>query len=154
MTNEQLSLKQQLLAECLKIQREVVATAKKAMEEAQESAMEYDESAEDNMVDSYREEMQNKRDMFARQLESALDDLALLHKVKPDEAITTAAFGSVIVTEAQTIFVSISLGVIKLDGKSFVAVSPAAPLYKAVAGKKVGDSFSFRDKQIKVLEVF
>lgn len=154
MTTEKLQLKQRLLAECLRIQKQVVDNARSAMEDAQESAKEYDESAEDNMVDSYREEMQNKRDMFARQYEIALDDLALLNKVKPDLDSDVAGFGSVIVTEAQTIFVSISLGLLKLDGKNFVAVSPSAPLYKAVAGKKPGESFLFKDKPVKVLEVF
>lgn len=154
MTSEQLTLKQHLLSECLRIQKEVVANAKAAMQEAQDSAMEYDESAEDNMVDSYREEMQNKRDMFARQLEHALDELAILNKVRPDHKEDAASFGAVVVTEAQTMFVSISLGTIKVDGKTFVAVSPAAPLFKAVNGKKAGESFTFRDKAIKVLDVF
>lgn len=154
MNSEQLSLKQQLLTECIRIQKEVVGTAKAAMQDAQQSAMDYDESAEDNMVDSYREEMQNKRDMFARQLEVALDDMALLNKLRPELKEEVAGFGSVIITEAQSMFVSISLGSIKIDGKSYVAVSPSAPLYKAVAGKKAGETFMFREKPIKVLDVF
>lgn len=154
MTSEHLTLKQHLLTECLRIQKEVVATAKAAMQDAQDSAMEYDDGAEDNMVDSYREEMQNKRDMFARQLEQALDELSMLNKVRPDHAEETAGFGAVVVTEAQTIFVCISLGTIKVDGKTFVAMSPNAPLFKAIAGKKAGESFTFRDKTIKILEIF
>jgi hypothetical protein len=154
MNNEQMALKQRLLAECIRIQKDVVATAKKAMQEAQDSAIEYDESAEDNMVDSYREEMQNKRDMFARQVEAAIDDMALLNKVRPDLPLDTASFGAVVITEAQSIFVAISLGSIKLEEKTFVSVSPSAPLYKAVAGKKAGETFKFRDKDIKVLEVY
>ncbi len=154
MNSEQLALKQQLLTECIRIQKEVVATAKAAMQDAQQSAMDYDESAEDNMVDSYREEMQNKRDMFARQLEVALDDMALLNKLRPELKEEVAGFGSVIITEAQSMFVAISLGSIKIDGKSYVAVSPSAPLYKAVAGKKKGETFMFREKPIKVLDVF
>lgn len=146
-------IKQALLAECIKLQKNIVATAKQAMNEAQESAMEYDESSEDNMVDSYREEMQNKRDMFARQVENALEDLALLQKVAI-EATETIQFGSVVVTEQQKLFVSISLGQVKIDGDTYIALSPSAPLYKILQGKKKGETYQFRDKSVKILEVY
>jgi hypothetical protein len=147
-------IKRLLLAECIKMQKAIVANARSAMEEAQESAMEYDETAEDNMVDSYREEMQNKRDMFAKQLENALDDLALLNKVSLDKS-HDASFGSVIVTEAQKLFVCISLGQVKIEGgDSWFAISPSAPLYKAIQGKKTGETFNFRDKDFKILDIF
>ncbi|MES2387269.1 MAG: hypothetical protein V4543_04665 [Bacteroidota bacterium] len=154
MPNQRLELKQRLLAECVRMQNTVVDNARKAMNEYQESAMEYDESAEDNMVDSYREEMQNKRDMFARQLEHALEDLAMLHKVAADREQDSALFGSVIITESQKLFISISLGQIKLDNEQFFAISPAAPLFKAMNGVKSGQSFNFRDKQTMILEVY
>jgi transcription elongation GreA/GreB family factor len=154
MQEQQLELKKRLLAECLKTQNSIVANARNAMNEAHESALEYDEAAEDNMVDSYREEMQGKRDMFARQLEHSLEDLALLHKVPTDKVLDSVMFGSVVITETQKLFVCISLGLLKTENDQFFAISPAAPLYKAISGLHKGDSFLFRDKKIKILDIF
>ena len=154
MPNPKLELKQKLLAECLRMQNAVVDNARQAMNEAHESAMEYDEAAEDNMVDSYREEMQSKRDMFARQLEHSMEDLALLHKVAADREQDSALFGSVIITDSQKLFVCISLGQVKLDSEQYIAISVAAPLFKVINGLKVGQSFPFRDKQVKILEIY
>jgi transcription elongation GreA/GreB family factor len=148
-----LPFKQKVLTECIKLQREVVSSAKSAVLDAQDSAVNYDGGSEDNLMESYREEMQNKRDMFAKQLDLALDDQNLLNQIQPDKLMDTVSFGSIVYTDHQKLFVSISLGTIKVDGESLFAISPSAPLYKAMTGKKVGESFTFRDKQIKVLDV-
>lgn len=148
-----MTFKQRVLAECVKMQKAVVANARQAMTEAQESAMDYDEGGEDTLMDSYREEMQNKRDMFAKQLELALDDQNLLNQIDPDAKMDSAQFGSIVITEQQKLFVSISLGNVTIDSEKLFAVSASAPIYKALAGKKAGESFAFRDKSIKIIEV-
>lgn len=154
MDNPNIELKKVLLAECFRMQREIVNNARLAMVDAQESVLENEDSTEEKIFDSYREEMQNKRDMFAKQYEKVLEELALLNKVEPQKVYDIAAFGTVVITEAQSLFVSISLGQIKIGDKIYFAVSPAAPLFKALSGKKKGDTFMFRDKSIKILDVF
>lgn len=147
-----LELKQRLLAECVRMQKDVVGNLRNAMEDAQNSAIEYEDNTEDTMTDSYREEMQNKRDMFARQYEAALEDLNLLSKVLIEQQ-DSVQFGSVVHTEDQKLFVSISLGQIKIDNTVYFAVSPSAPIYKELSGKKVGESADFRGKKITVKEI-
>jgi len=145
-----LPFKQKVLSECLRLQREVVASCKNAVLEAQNSALDYDGGSEDNLMESYREEMQNKRDMFAKQLDLALDDQNLLNQIVPDKQAETVSFGSIVQTDQQNLFISISLGSVKIEDKSLFAISPSAPLFKAMAGLKVGESFTFREKQIKI----
>jgi transcription elongation GreA/GreB family factor len=154
MSNPKIDFKHKLLSECMRMQKEILNTHKTAMQEAQQSAIESDDNAEDSLMDSYREEMQNQRDMYARQLEHAMDDYNTLNQVNPDKLLEEVSFGSVVVTENQKLFICISLGNVKVDTDTYFAVSPAAPLYKAMAGKKAGESFSFRDKQIKLVEVY
>jgi len=154
MSNLKIDFKHKLLSECMRMQKEILNTHKTAMQEAQQSAIESDDNAEDSLMDSYREEMQNQRDMYARQLEHAMDDYNTLNQVNPDKLLEEVSFGSVVVTENQKLFICISLGNVKVDTDTYFAVSPAAPLYKAMAGKKAGESFSFRDKQIKLVEVY
>jgi len=154
MSNPKIDFKHKLLSECMRMQKEILNTHKTAMQEAQQSAIESDDNAEDSLMDSYREEMQNQRDMYARQLEHAMDDYNTLNQVNPDKLLEEVSFGSVVVTENQKLFICISLGNVKVDIDTYFAVSPAAPLYKAMAGKKAGESFSFRDKQIKLVQLY
>ena len=153
MEDNKVAGKMRILAECIRIQKVVVENAKKAMSEAQDSAIE-GEDQEEKLYNSYREEMHNKRDMFARQFDLSIDDLNQLNQIVTSKEYKRAEFGSMVETDSGFYFVSTSLGLVKLDGKSVFAISPLAPVYKAFEGKKAGDSFSFRDKIFKIKDVF
>ena len=154
MDENKVAEKIKFLAECIRIQKGIVENARKAMNEAQESANEGDDNTEEKLYNSYREEMHNKRDMFARQFELAMEDLNQLNKVVTSKEYKKAEFGSMVETENGVYFISTSLGQIKLDNKTIFAVSPLAPVYKAFEGKKTGDSFTFRDKSIKIKDLY
>jgi len=154
MTEQQEQLKQKLLAECIKMQKAVVENAKRTMTDFQISAVEGDDGNEEKLYNSYREEMQNQRDMFARHYELALEELGLLNKVLLSTEYKEASFGTVVRTEDQSFFISISLGAVQVDGKTYFAISPVKPIFKAFTGKKAGEFFNFREKQVKILEVF
>jgi hypothetical protein len=154
MEDSKVANKQRILAECLRIQRETVENARKAMADAQESANEGDDSTEEKLYNSYREEMQNKRDMFARHYELAMEDLNQLNQIVTSKEYPKAEFGSVVETDGGTYFISTSLGQVKVEGKIIFAVSALAPVYKAFEGKKIGDSFTFRDKTFKIKDIY
>jgi transcription elongation GreA/GreB family factor len=152
---DKLKRKQQLLTECLRLQNQNIDQLRATMIDAQQSANDNEDDTEEKLYNSYREEMQNKRDMFARQLDQAIDDRALLQKVTATVENKDVSLGAVVETSAgQKLFISISLGQIKIDGDSFFAISPAAPLFKAMAEKKAGDSYTFRDQKLTIVEVF
>jgi transcription elongation GreA/GreB family factor len=146
-------LKKQLLEECLKIQNQLVKNAKDAMELAQESANE-EKGKMGDKFESFREQCQIDRDMFAKQYQEAMALLNILHKINVDKENEMILPGSVVVTDVQNIFVAVSIGNIKMSGKDFFAVSTLSPIYKAMTGKRKGDSFSFRDKIYKITDTF
>jgi hypothetical protein len=154
MENSKVAGKLKILSECIKIQKAHVEIARKAMLDAQESANEGDDSTEEKLYNSYREEMQNKRDMFARQFDVAMDDLNQLNQIVTSKEYNKAEFGSVVVTDGGTYFISTSLGQVKVDGKTVFAISALAPVFKAFEGKKKGDKFSFRDKTQTIEDIY
>jgi hypothetical protein len=154
MDDAKVAAKQRILTECLRIQRQVVENARKAMADAQESANEGDDSTEEKLYNSYREEMHNKRDMFARQYELSMDDLNLLNQIVMSKEYHKAEFGSVVETDSGVYFISVSLGQVKVDSKIVFAISALAPVYKSFEGKKIGDSFTFRDKSFKIKDIY
>lgn len=154
-TNEaKVARKQALYSECLRQLKENIENVRSAMEEAQQSVVDYEDSGEESMMDSYREEMQNKRDMFARQLEQANDEVNLLAKMDTHDLTDFAQFGAIVTTDQAEFFVSVSLGQVQFEGKTIFAVSPSAPVFKLFTGKKVGESFLFKGKETKIVDIY
>lgn len=130
-----------------------MTAAKAAMDDAQESANEHHGAMEDKF-ESFREACQIQRDMYAKQLDELITTMALLKRINATKFNNDVSLGAVVQTELQNYFIGVSLGEIKLEGESYFAISGMAPLYKAMAGKASGDSFKFRDKEYKILQVF
>jgi transcription elongation GreA/GreB family factor len=148
-----LDIKEKLWEECLRQQTDFVDNARKAMEEAQTSANESQGAMEDKF-ESFREACQIQRDMFAKQLDEAISKLSVLKRIVRTKINEDVSLGSIVKTDAQNYFISISLGEIAVDGEKYFAISAASPVFQVMAGKTKGDTFTFRDKQIKVLDVF
>ena len=153
MTEKQAELKKQLLKECIRLQSEQANAAKSAMDEAQESANEHHGAIEDKF-ESFREACQIQRDMYAKQLDEAMTGMSILKRLIATKENSEIMLGSIIETNLQTFFIALSLGEIKVDGKPYFAISAMSPMFKAMAGKKKGDSFAFRDKEFKIKNIF
>lgn len=153
MTSTNLALKQRLLNECLRIQNLQIQTAKNAMDEAQESANEHQGAMEDKF-ESFRESCQIQRDMYAKQLDEAIITLSILKRINATKENKNIMLGSVIVTNLQKFFISVSLGEIAVNGEKFFAISAMSPLFKAMVNKTVGEEFAFRDKTYVVESIF
>ncbi len=141
-----------MMEECLKAQTDFVENARFAMEEAQNSANESQGAMEDKF-ESFREACQIQRDMFAKQLDEAISKLSILKRIVRNKVNEDISLGSVVKTDAQNYFISVSLGEINVEGEKYFAISPASPVFQAMAGKTKGDSFVFRDKSIKILDL-
>jgi transcription elongation GreA/GreB family factor len=92
--------------------------------------------------------------MFAKQHQEALGLMNTLNKINTNKENETVLPGSVVMTDVQNIFVSVSIGNIKSSGLDFFAISTLSPIYKAMSGKRKGDTFSFREKIYKITETF
>lgn len=63
--------------------------------------------------------------------------------------------GSVVETKNGYYFISVPLGEIDMEsGSKVYAISTEAPLYKELEGRKAGDSFNFRDGEVKIVKVW
>jgi len=149
---DNLKLKQRLIELCIEEQDKIVQHAKARMDEAQQSANEYGQPQD--RFDSYRTQMLSKRDMFAKQYCKAVDERNVLERIDLVEESKEVAFGAVIVTENQNLFISISLGKIRIDNTDYFAISPMVPLFKAMEGLKKGDTFEFNGNKRTITDLF
>ncbi|WP_439883182.1 hypothetical protein ACSX1A_08410 [Pontibacter sp. MBLB2868] len=153
MLTQELETKKRLLQGSIQVLNEQIKAAKAAMDEAQNSANEHQGAMEDKF-ESFRENCQIQRDMYARQLDELISTMALLRRINATKINSEVSFGAVVHTELQNYFIGVSLGELKVDGESFFAISSMSPIFKAMAGKSSGDSFTFRDQEYKIVQVF
>jgi transcription elongation GreA/GreB family factor len=154
MTDEQkIQLKTKLLQECINMQVVLVQNAKNAMDNAQQVANDEKSTMEDKF-ESFREQMQIERDMYAKLYDAALNSLENLKKIDVDNIRKGVVTGTVVITSLQKYFVAGSLGKINLDRETYMAISPLSPIFQAMAGKKKGQHFIFRDQKVEILEVW
>ncbi|SHJ49362.1 hypothetical protein SAMN02745146_3241 [Hymenobacter daecheongensis DSM 21074] len=146
-TQQRTTLRQQLLAECCRIQQLKADNARQAMLEVQESANEGQGAIED-MFESFRAACQIQRDLFARQLDEALLGLRVLQRIPAVQPHPEQPnLGTIIITDTQRFFIALSLGEITVAGEVYCVISAFSPLYLAMASRRVGDTFAFRDKK-------
>lgn len=149
---KKLELKKELLNNLIEQQKKTVETAKKEMVAVQESVVEEKSSIEDSM-ESFRESLQNERELYARQVQEGMESLAVLNRISVGEN-NSIKLGSVVKTDKMNYFISISLGKVQVNGDSFIAISTDAPVYQEMAGKKKGETFTFRNDTVKITDVF
>ena len=92
--------------------------------------------------------------MMARQYQKALDQKELLQRINPEEKMEEAMFGAVVLTEKQSVFISISLGKLTVEGTYIFAISPQTPFFEAIHNKKEGEEYDFRGTKGKILSLF
>ncbi len=147
-----IELKRRLLEVCIARQQKTAAELQHEVDETLRLSNEY--GAPKDRYDPYRTKLMNQNNLFAGQLKQANALLVTLQKIPLDREIRTVEFGAVVITDKQKIFVSVSMGKVVLDGEIYYAISPNVPVFKAMRGKKAGDSFVFNGRQIRILDVF
>lgn len=144
--------KSEVLDACIKYQSNQVDTIKKQLSQILESAN--DESdGEDEGGESFKEQLQVEREMYNKKLKEASETLEIIKRIDPKKYSEAISMGSLIKTTEQTFFISTSLGELKINGNSCFVISTSSPIYGLLSGKKKGEKYKFRDKEVEILEV-
>lgn len=149
---DRLALKQKILDACFEQQNRVIQNLKVVMEEVTDSAEEY--GLPKDLYDSYRNQMMSKREMFAQQMLKVNEQVDILRRVDMTRTYDTVRFGAVVITSSQRLFIATGIGKIKAEGEEYFVISALVPFFDAINNKKAGDTFEFRGKKEKVLDVF
>jgi len=124
-----------------------------AMEAAQESANDQSKSSMGDKYETSRSMGQLDRNMHAKQYEQVRLERSLLERIGEGERATRGSVGSLLRTTAGWFFVSVSLGVIKFEDETVIAVSSSSPVGLTFLGKEKGAKFRFLNKDQEILEI-
>ncbi|WP_439583911.1 transcription elongation factor [Dyadobacter bucti] len=125
-----------------------------AMEAAQESANDQGKSSMGDKYETSRSMGQLDRNMHARQYEQIRQERLLLERISLGESSKRSAVGSLLHTTAGWFFISVSLGAIKYEDETVIAVSSSSPVGASLLGKEAGSKFDFLRKTHEILALF
>ncbi|MCE7061087.1 transcription elongation factor [Dyadobacter sp. CY343] len=125
-----------------------------AMEAAQESANDQGKSSMGDKYETSRSMGQLDRNMHARQFEQARQERLVLERVSASEASQRVAVGSLLETTAGWFFVAVSLGSVKINEETVLAVSSSSPVGASLLGKEARSKFDFMKKQHEILRLY
>jgi transcription elongation GreA/GreB family factor len=143
-------MKPKIVTKAKEILTEKIKVAFEAMQAAQASANEEGKSSAGDKYETARAMGQIERDMHARQYQKLRTEMAVLERIDDHPTTTRVGVGALVATSAGSFFVSVSLGVINVEGGEAIAVSAQSPIGAALLGKEAGDSFVFQQKKVVI----
>lgn len=146
-------MKQQLLEKVKELIENRMQTSYEAMEAAKNSANEEGKSSAGDKYETARAMGQLDREMNGRMYEQARQERLSLDKIDTETLFTKVAFGALVETTMGDFFVAIGAGIIDLDGKKFMTISPQAPIGQLIMGKTTAETFDFRGKTHKIISI-
>jgi len=132
---------------------ERMQVAWEAMEAAQESANDQGKSSMGDKYETSRSMGQLDRNMHAKQYEQIRLEKTVLERIAANTGSSRGAVGSLIQTTAGWFFISVSLGILKFEDETVIAVSSSSPVGTSLLGKAEGENFRFQNKEQKILKI-
>ncbi|MFD2522313.1 transcription elongation factor [Emticicia soli] len=146
-------MKAEILEKVKEIIEKRMDTSWQAMEAAKNSANEEGKSSAGDKYETARAMGQLDREMNGRMYEQAHQERLILEKINPQIVHVNVSLGALAKTTMGDFFVAVGAGVVALNGKNIMVISPQAPIGQILMGKTENDTFEFRGKNYKVLSV-
>ena len=126
---------------------------KNTIADIDESLAEESKSSSADELDNSRAMMQIDRENATKQLHEVMAIKDLLKKIDVNSSTDYARLGSLIATDKATYFISISIGAVEVQSKSYLCVALNSPIGQAISGKKKGEVFLFNGIETKILSI-
>lgn len=124
-----------------------------AMEAAQDSANDQSKSSAGDKYETARSMGQLDRNMHARQYEQVRQERVILERIGESEVMSRGAIGALLETTAGWFFISVSLGAVKFEDQTVLAISSSSPVGLSLLGKEIGGQFQFMNKSHRITAI-
>lgn len=146
-------LKEELLNQCQAFVDIRLKTFQKNRESIQESLLSETKSSAGDKHETGRAMLQLGLEKMSKALTETQNRQQVLDKIDITKNNSRVVLGSVVYTSTHNYFIAISCGELQFEDESFYAVSIQTPIGKELLGKEIGDSISFRNERIEILQV-
>jgi len=149
-----LELRKILLEQCAVFVADRERTIAQIINSNQQGLSSETKSSAGDKHETGRAMLQLEMEKAGQQLEGVYMLKRVLAKMVIGDKPDVIKLGSLIITSQATYFLAISVGEIRIAGKTYYAISPSSPIGKLLLGKKEKDTFVFRGKSIRIDKVY
>ena len=144
-TEAMIAAKNQLYQNCHDYLRQKKESLEREIRTLQALANEETKSSAGDKYETSRAMIHLEMEKLAVQLTELAKQKAVLDAINVEKQYDRVQPGSVIITNRANYFLSISAGVISIDGKDFICISVSSPIGTRLNKLKSGDCFSFNN---------
>jgi hypothetical protein len=146
--------KKVILNAAIEKQQLLIADFNRRIKDAMMTDGNVNEDQYDNHSQTFTAAVMAEVNELSRELDFARNELQELMRIDTQAVCKVVTFGAVVRTDQMTFFVSSSLEEFRANGQNFFGISTHAPLYKAMRGKKVGESFQYRRRRSRIKDIY
>ncbi|MCI0921955.1 GreA/GreB family elongation factor [Sphingobacterium rhinopitheci] len=145
--------KEEIIDSCLASVTRRINEVEFAIKDADQALADDTKSSAGDKYETSREMVQQDITRYQKQLAIANTDRDVLQKIDPLKSNERIGLGSVVRTDAGLYFISISIGLLKIQSQNIYVISPLSPIGQELIGKSKGDEIHFNGKTQKVISV-
>ncbi len=146
-------VKKQILEKIIRLLEQKATEAEIAIASAKESRDSETKSSVGDKYETGRTLMQMEVEKNRVQLNKHKNLINELQKIDLQKKFDKVEFGSLVMTTQNNYFISTAIGKVEIEGTSFFCISLASPIGKELYTKKAGDSFSFQQQEVKIIDI-
>src|ERR1035437_2392798 len=139
-------IKFQLYTKCLEYVEQRISNAQLAVNAATESGNDETKSSAGDKHETGRAMAQLEQEKSGKQLHEALELKKMFDRISPDKESKIVSQGSLVITNNDNFYLSISIGKIIIENVIYYAVSPATPIAALLIGKQKMHTFTFNEQ--------
>ena len=111
------------------------------------------EDMDNRHIDSKNEETLSEMDFLTHSMEILEKEIYIFNSIDLKQEMDTIAFGALVKTDKVLVLVGAAQERMQIDGVPVVGISMAAPLMRAMEGKKAGDNAQVGPNTHKIISV-
>lgn len=148
-----LEIKSTLLKECERQVHKRYDKINQSIASIEESLLEESKSSSGDKHHTARAMLHIDRENAGKQLSEIEKLIGLLKKIDVEKSSDYVRLGSLVYTDKAIYFISLSIGLVRIDNSEYICVAYNSPIGVLLSGKKKGESFNFNNVIYSISEV-
>jgi Cu/Ag efflux pump CusA len=149
-----IKLKSILLNYCFSVKKEQIEELNVSLASIKDAVESNDKSSAGDKHETSRENANQTLLIYGAQRKKAMEDLMLLHMIKPDVLYDKVQTGAVVVMNELVLYIAEMSDRLTIDNVVFNIVPPNGPLLKEINGRGAGHTFTFNNRNYQIIAVF
>lgn len=147
-------MREELLRSCHTYVNERILRLEASVRDLEHDLGNETKSSAGDKYETSREMINAEISQLDRQLKEFKKLKGILSLPQLQKASTAIQLGSIVITNTANYFLAIPVGEVNINKEKFYAIGINSPMAQLLNGKQKGDVFTFREKEVKILDVY